>query len=257
MSSQAPIPETVVVLGGTSEIGLAIVRALPASPGRKVVLVGRDQAGLEEAAEGLRGAGTGEIGTQLLDSDEPAEHAAAVQRALQQAAGSDREALVILAVGVLSPREGVPSDPVRAANELAVNAGTAGSLLLQAVTQLRERAPGGTVVVLSSAAAVRPRRANPVYGAGKAALDALAQGLADAVHGSNVRILVVRPGFVRTRMTHGLKPPPLSTDPDAVGRAVVAGLRRGQGTVWVPAAMGPVMGVLRLLPRPLFRRLEL
>ncbi len=102
------------------------------------------------------------------------------------------------------------------------------------------RAQGrGTIVVLSSVAAIRPRKANYVYGAAKAGLDAFARGLADALHGSGVRVILVRPGFVTGRMTAGMTPAPLATTPQAVGAAVAAALRRpGSRTVWVPPLAG-------------------
>ena len=115
----------------------------------------------------------------------------------------------------------------------------------------------GTLIVLSSVAAERPRRSNFVYGASKAGLDAFAQGLGDALAGTGVDVMVVRPGFVRTKMTAGLKPAPLSTTPDAVAGAIVDGLRRGAHTVWVPPALRSVMSIVRHLPRPLFRRLSI
>jgi len=110
--------------------------------------------------------------------------------------------------------------------------------------------------VLSSVAAERPRRGNAVYGASKAGLDSLAQSLADDLHDEGVRILVVRPGFVRSRMTQGLKPAPLATTPDAVAAAVLAGLDGRAQTIWTPRALRLLMLVMRMVPRPLFRRIE-
>ena len=111
--------------------------------------------------------------------------------------------------------------------------------------------------MLSSVAAERPRAGKAIYGAAKAGLDALAQGLADAVRGSGVRVLVVRPGFVSTRMTAGLNPAPFATTAEAVAAATVAALGR-QGAhdlgAWV---LRYVFAVLRHLPRPIFRRLPL
>jgi len=95
-----------------------------------------------------------------------------------------------------------------------------------------------------------------VYGASKAGLDSLAQSLADDLHEQGVRILVVRPGFVRSRMTQGLKPAPLATTPQAVATAVLAGLDRGAQTVWVPGSLRLLMLVMRMIPRRLFRRIE-
>ena len=121
----------------------------------------------------------------------------------------------------------------------------------------RMRAQGrGTIVVLSSVAAVRPRKANPVYGSAKAGLDAFARGLADLLHGTGVRVLLVRPGFVTGRMTAGMPPAPLATTPEAVGQATAAALRRGRATVWVPPALAGLAVGLRLVPRPLWRRIS-
>jgi len=120
----------------------------------------------------------------------------------------------------------------------------------------------GTIVVLSSVAAVRPRRANFVYGSTKSALDAFARGLADSLHGSGVRVVLVRPGFVTGRMTSGLPPAPLATTPEKVGAATAAALRgrrtaRGRReAVWVPAAMAGLAVGFRLIPRPLWRRVS-
>jgi decaprenylphospho-beta-D-erythro-pentofuranosid-2-ulose 2-reductase len=122
----------------------------------------------------------------------------------------------------------------------------------------RLRAQGhGTLVVLSSVAGERARRSNYLYGSSKAGLDAFAQGLGDALAGSGVGVLVVRPGFVHTKMTAGLDPAPLATTPEKVADAIVAGLAHGSHTVWVPGVLRWVMSVLRHLPRPLFRRLDL
>ena len=113
----------------------------------------------------------------------------------------------------------------------------------------------GSLVVMSSVAGERARRANFIYGSSKAGLDAFAQGLGDALHGTGVHVMVVRPGFVRTRMTAGLPEAPLATTPEAVATAVELGLRRRTETVWVPGTLRVVMAALRHLPRGVFRRL--
>ena len=109
--------------------------------------------------------------------------------------------------------------------------------------------------MLSSVAAERPRRANYVYGSTKAGLDAFATGLGDDLHGSGVRVMVVRPGFVAGRMTAGMKAAPFATTPAAVADAVAANLTAPTGTVWVPGVLRYAMSVLRHLPRAIFRRL--
>jgi len=115
---------------------------------------------------------------------------------------------------------------------------------------------GGQIVVFSSIAGVRVRRANYVYGSAKAGLDGFACGLADALHGSGVHLLLVRAGFVIGRMTEGMTPVPLlSSTPGQVADAVVAGLHARAGRVWVPVRLQLAAGVMRLVPRGLWRRM--
>jgi decaprenylphospho-beta-D-erythro-pentofuranosid-2-ulose 2-reductase len=122
----------------------------------------------------------------------------------------------------------------------------------------RMRSQGhGTIVYLSSVAGERARASNFVYGSTKAGMDAFAQGLGDSLDGSGVRVMVVRPGFVKTKMTEGLDPAPLSTDADSVAESIAAGLRRNSHTVWSPTPLRFVMSALRHLPRPIFRKLDL
>ncbi|HYB22786.1 MAG TPA: SDR family NAD(P)-dependent oxidoreductase, partial [Solirubrobacteraceae bacterium] len=151
---------------------------------------------------------------------------------------------------------GLDADPDEAIEVMRVNFLGAGSLLLECLRQLRQRGEG-TLVLLSSVAAERPRASNPIYGAAKAGLDALAQGLSDATASSGVRVLVVRPGFVNTRMTSNLEPAPFATTPEAVASATVAALRGHAGTIWVPARLRLIFAVLRHLPRAVYRRLPL
>jgi decaprenylphospho-beta-D-erythro-pentofuranosid-2-ulose 2-reductase len=242
----------VILLGGTSEIGLAIVRELQSRAPREAVLVGRDAAALERAAEGLREAGCAAASTLQLDALELERHGEVLEEAFARLGGAD---VVILAVGVLGERGGLPADVAGAVEVLQANVVGAGSLLMHAAGRLRDGG-GGALVVLSSVAAERPRRANAVYGASKAGIDALARGLGDALREEGVRMLLVRPGFVRTRMTRGLEPAPLSTDAPTVARIVVDGLDAGAQVVWAPRALRWLMLVMRMLPGPLFRRIR-
>lgn len=117
------------------------------------------------------------------------------------------------------------------------------------------RAGRGNLVVFSSVAGVRVRRANYVYGSAKAGLDGFATGLADALHGTGVRLLLVRPGFVIGRMTEGMKPAPMASTPDQVADATVKALRSKRNTVWVPSALRPAFVIARSVPQSLWRRL--
>jgi decaprenylphospho-beta-D-erythro-pentofuranosid-2-ulose 2-reductase len=242
----------VVVVGGTSEIALAIVRELQSSAPREVVLIGRDPRGLERAAEELAAAGCPDVSVLELDALQTESHERIVEEAFNRLGGVD---IAILAVGVLGERGGLPEDVSGAIEVLKVNVVGAGSLLIQLARRLRDGG-GGALVVLSSVAAERPRRGNVVYGASKSALDSLAQGLGDALHDDGVRVLVVRPGFVHTRMTHGLDPAPLATTAEGVASVVVRGLEREAHTVWAPPSLRWLMLTARMLPRALFRRMK-
>ena len=242
----------VLVLGGTSEIALAIVEELQRRDPREVALVGRDPDALTRVAEQLPGAGGERALTFELDALDLDRHEQVIGEAFDKLGGAD---IVILAVGVLGERGGLPDDVSGGLDVLQVNTVGAGSLLIHSARRLRAQGTG-TLVVLSSVAAERPRRANAVYGASKAGIDALAQGLGDELHEDGVRVLVVRPGFVHTRMTQGLAPAPLSTTPQALARVVVNGLDHRSHTVWAPSALRWLMLAVRMLPRPLFRRLK-
>jgi decaprenylphospho-beta-D-erythro-pentofuranosid-2-ulose 2-reductase len=243
----------VVVIGGTSEIALAIVRELAKTEPREVALLGRDGGRLAHAKEQLERGGCDHITTFRVDADQTSGHEPALAAAFEQLGGAD---IVIVAVGVLGERGGLPHDIDGAVDVLRTNLVGAGSLMLRAARRL-DAQRHGTLVVLSSVAGERVRPGNVVYGASKAGLDALAQGLGDALHSHGVRVLVVRPGFVHTRMTSGLASAPLAADPADVALAVVRGLDRGAAVVWAPAALRWVMLALRLLPRSIVRRLPL
>lgn len=242
----------VIVAGGSSEIALAIVRKLQSREPRDVALLGRSPDALARAADALQTRGSPRATVLEVDARRTDDHAEVVGEAVRRLGGVD---IAIVAIGVLGERGGMPADIDAGVELLQVNFVGAGSLLLELARALRDGG-GGTLVVLSSVAAERPRRSNVLYGASKAGLDALAQGLADALAVERVRVLVVRPGFVRTRMTQGLKPAPLSTDAQTVADVTLDGLDRGAGTVWAPTRLRWLMLIVRALPRPLFRRMK-
>jgi decaprenylphospho-beta-D-erythro-pentofuranosid-2-ulose 2-reductase len=241
-------PQRVVVFGGGSEIGQALVRRLGRERPLQVILAGRNASQIE--TQQLVNLGHSVEVTDFDAADFDA-HDQVVDRVFER---GDVD-IAVLAFGVLPDQEQVERD--RAAVVASLQTNFVGGVSLLVPLAERMRAQGhGAIVVLSSVAAERPRRANFVYGAAKAGLDSFSQGLADALAGSGVQVLVVRPGFVRTKMTRGLPPAPLATDPDAVADVIADGLRRGAHTVWAPPALRYVMTVLRLLPRPVFRLLR-
>jgi decaprenylphospho-beta-D-erythro-pentofuranosid-2-ulose 2-reductase len=242
----------VLLVGGSSEIALAIARRLAAEGPVRPYLLGRDRSRLEAALAQLERDGcTGEL--EVLDADDLASHGETIARAFERMGGFH---VVVLAVGILGAQRGLDAEPGEAAEVMRVNFVGSGSLMLHCLRALRKEGRG-TLVVLSSVAAERPRAGNAVYGAAKAGLDALAQGLADATGANGARVLVVRPGFVATRMTAGLPRVPFATTPEAVADATVRALTGRAHTIWVPGRLRYVFGLLRHLPRPVYRRLPL
>jgi decaprenylphospho-beta-D-erythro-pentofuranosid-2-ulose 2-reductase len=228
--------QSMLVLGGHSDIATALVERLRRDRPLRAVLAVREPEGPDE----LR-----------FDALDHASHPAFVQRAF---ADGDID-LVVVAFGILGDQAVDERDADAAVRVVETNFVGAVSVLVPIAERLRAQGHGA-IVVLSSVAGERPRRANFVYGSSKAGLDAFAQGLCDALAGSGVDVLVVRPGFVRTKMTVGRAEPPLATTPEAVADEILRGLRRRAHTIWVPTRLRVVMAILRVLPRPLFRLLR-
>ena len=239
-------PSRVLLLGGTSEIGTQILLALGARKETEVLLAGRDEQRLAAAGQAL----PYNVRTVAYDAAGLDTHEAVIGQIF---AAADVD-IVISAAGILVPQDVLDHDPRQAG--LLIDTNFTGHVTTLLAVAGRMRAQGhGVIIVLSSVAAVRPRKANLVYGAAKAGLDAFARGLADSLHGTGVRVLLVRPGFVTGRMTAGMPPAPLATTPAAVGAATAAALATNAGTVWVPPSLAVLAGVMRLVPRPLWRRM--
>lgn len=244
-------PQSVLVLGGTSDIAQSIVRGLVSRRARTVVLAGRDQSRLDRFAGDLRAQGATAVDTLAFDALDTSSHRGLIDAVFERHGDID---LVLVAFGTLGDKDQVHEDPEAAAEVASVNYLGAVSVGIAVAANLR-RQGHGTIVALSSVAGVRVRRDNFVYGSAKAGMDAFFQGLDAALAGSGARVMIVRPGFVRTRMTEGLRPAPFATTADEVARQTVRGLQDQAAVVWVPPALRCVMGVLRLLPRPVFRRI--
>jgi decaprenylphospho-beta-D-erythro-pentofuranosid-2-ulose 2-reductase len=241
-------PQTVLLLGGTSDIGLAIVRELLNPTCRAVVLACRDTAAGEAAARSLRHDDV-EVAVVAFDAAAPAGHQAVIDDVVARFGDID---VAIVAFGQLGDGDTTDLD---AAHRIAtVNFTGALTATIAVANRMREQGHGD-IVVLGSVAGERVRRANPVYGATKAGIDGFAQGLGDALAAEGVHLMVVRPGFVHSAMTEGLDAAPFATTPEAVAAATVAGLRARRRTVWAPATLRYVFSVLRHLPAPVWRRL--
>jgi decaprenylphospho-beta-D-erythro-pentofuranosid-2-ulose 2-reductase len=243
--------QSVFVLGATSDLGQAITRALVRRRCRTVVLASRRPGALAPFAAELRTLGATAVELVQFDADHPEDHAAIIGAAFDRHRDLD---VVVLAFGVLGEQAAFDADPMLAVAAARTN--YVGTVSCGLVTAERLRRQGhGTLVVLSSVAGERVRRANFVYGSTKAGVDGLSQGLGDALAGTGAHVLIVRPGFVATKMTAGRPAAPLATTPDAVADAVVAGIAAGKEIVWVPPALRWVYAAFRHLPRSIWRRL--
>ncbi|HET8604355.1 MAG TPA: decaprenylphospho-beta-D-erythro-pentofuranosid-2-ulose 2-reductase [Marmoricola sp.] len=242
-------PQSVLVLGGTSDIALATVAAWAARGPVAVTLAARPGPRRDEAA-----ATTAALGADVRTVDFDAEDVAAHESLVREVAAAGDIDVALVAFGVLGDEERAWQDHDSAVHHARVNfvgAVSVGVCLAEAM-----RAQGhGVIVVLSSVAGERVRRSNFVYGSTKAGADAFYLGLGEALRGSGVRVCVVRPGFVRSRMTEGRRPAPLAVGPAQVANAIIGAVARGEELVWVPKSMRWVMAGLRHVPRPVFRRL--
>jgi decaprenylphospho-beta-D-erythro-pentofuranosid-2-ulose 2-reductase len=242
--------QSVLVLGGSSEIGQAIVRELAGRRLRTVVLAVRRADSVTGFAAELH-ARSVDVDVVAFDADRTETHAEVIGRVFDRHGDID---VVVLAFAVLGDQAAFDADTEAAV--AAVHTNVTGAISSGLVVADRLRRQGhGTLVVLSSVAGERVRAANFVYGATKAAIDGFAQGLGDALRPSGARVLVVRPGFVRTKMTAGMPEAPFATTPEVVARDTVAALRAGKELAWSPRVLRAVFAVLRHLPRAVFRRL--
>lgn len=243
-------PRSLLLLGGTSEIGLAVAEkfAAAATPLR-VVLAARPTPRLDAAITRLRDLGC-DVSTVPFDARAPHTHAETVDKAF---ADGDIDVTVV-AFGVLGDQELAWTDLDAALELVEVNYTAAVSVGVLLAAKLAAQGHG-SLVALSSVAGERARRSNFVYGSTKAGMDAFYSGLTEALRPSGVHVAVIRPGFVRTRMTQGLKPAPLSVTADQVADVVLDAVRRRRELAWAPAPLRVVMSVLRHLPRAVFRRL--
>jgi len=244
-------PQSLLVLGGASEIAQAIVTKLVPARCRTVILAGRDGPRLLAAAEHAAAAGADTVETVDFDATDIEHHRQVIDRTFDQFGDID---VVVVAAGVLGDQSVDEHDPVAAASVLTTNFTGLATAMLAVADRLRHQGHG-RLVVLSSVAGERARKANFIYGSSKAGLDAFAQGLGDSLAGSGVGVTIVRPGFVVGRMTEGMDPAPFSTTPAAVADAVVRGIETNAATVYTPPLLRWVFLVMKHLPRAVWRRM--
>lgn len=265
-----PDPGPILLLGGLSDIGaqLALRLARDTADDPRTFLLAARRTGeparartLAERAEELRRAGAAQVAIREFDADDTAAHAPFLARIT---ADFGAPGVTVLAFGVLGDAARAQSDPGYAAGILHTDF-VAQAAVLTALTALLRTAPPsggrrGSVVVFSSVAGIRVRRANYVYGAAKAGLDGFAGGMADALAGTGIHLLLARPGFVvgamtRELMDSGTKPAPMSSTPRQVADAVADALLRRRRVVWIPGRLRVVFAIARMVPPAIWRRL--
>jgi len=241
--------QSVLVLGGNSDIALAIVDRLIEGRTRRVVLAVREPLSAQPTIDRLTAAGV-TASAIAFDSLKPETHATVLGDAF---AGGDID-LVISSFGILGSQAEFDADPMFALQVVNANFGGAVTSSLIVADLLRKQGHG-TLLVITSIAAMRGRAHNYVYGSTKAGLDLFAQGLGDALVGSGARVVVVRPGYVHTKMTEGIEPVPFSTTPEKVAELVVDGMAKGRELIYTPSILRFVFAGLIHAPRMVWRRL--
>jgi NAD(P)-dependent dehydrogenase (short-subunit alcohol dehydrogenase family) len=240
---------TVVVFGGTRGMGRAVAREL-AARGDRVFLLGRDEADLARSAADLdvrAASGTLWARCDLLDPSTFAPALAAAQRTL-----GDIDTVVVTA-GEFGTQDQLEADRDLTQRVLLANFTNTVLFCEDARRLLLPR--GGTLCVFSSVAGERGRKPVILYGATKAGLTRYLEGLDHKFRAAGLKVVTVKPGFVKTAMTAALKAPPFAGTPEAVARRVVRAIDRGTPVVYAPGMWRWIMLVIRNLPRFVMRRI--
>jgi decaprenylphospho-beta-D-erythro-pentofuranosid-2-ulose 2-reductase len=252
MESRAEPPQTVVVLGGSSEIARAITKKLCMIRTHTVILAGRDQTLLDQAAVEAEEYGATKTGSVIFDAEDPAVAAQVVGDAFDMV--GDRVDLVVVAVGATGSQFEDENSAEGSARMITVNV----TWPVAALAEVRRRlvAQGsGTILVISSAAAIRVRRVSYLYSGAKAGLDRICVCLAESLEGTGVRLQLLRPAAVRTRMSLNLARTPFTTGVNEVADNAVRGLAGNDLVIWSPPILRYVMILVRIMPPALWRRL--
>lgn len=242
-------PQSLLLLGGTSDIALAVAERYARIRPLRIVIAARPSTRRDDAVRRLDRPGA-TVSTVDFEAAHFASHPAMLDKVF---ADGDIDVAVV-AFGLLGDAEQVWQNHEKAVELAEVNYTAAVSVGVALAERMR-RQGHGSVVALSSVAGERVRRANFVYGSTKAGMDGFYLGLGEALRPHGVRVTVVRPGFVHTKMTEGMKAAPLSSTPEQVAEIIVDAVARRKELVWAPAPLRVLMSILRHIPRVIFRRL--
>ncbi|AIG63420.1 short-chain dehydrogenase [Corynebacterium atypicum] len=245
--------QNILLLGGTSEIGLATVTEfLSRGPARVVLAARKDSPRIEGAVDKLKAAGATDVEVLDFDARAPETHPEVIDKAF---ADGDID-VAIVAFGTLGDQEELWQNQEAAVASAQTN--YTGPVSVGVLLGQRMRTQGhGTIVAISSVAGVRVRRSNFVYGASKAGMDGFFTQLGVALKDSGVNVLVVRPGQVRTKMTAGSAEAPLTVNPQDVAKATVDAVLKGKDIIFCHPAFELVTDVFKFIPRKIFNRLPL
>ncbi|MBS9535977.1 decaprenylphospho-beta-D-erythro-pentofuranosid-2-ulose 2-reductase [Mycobacterium sp. M1] len=246
-------PQAILVLGGTSEIGLAIcARYLRNASARVILACLPNDPGRDDAAKQMQAAGAKSVDVIDFDALDTEAHPKTIDAAF---ADGDVD-VAIVAFGMDADPEELWHNQAKAVQVAGINYTAAVSVGVLLAEKMGAQGYG-QIIAMSSVAGERVRRSNFVYGSTKAGLDGFYLGLSEALREDGVKVLVIRPGMVRTRFSAHVKEAPLTVDKEQVAELAVAAAGRGKQIVWAPGAFRYVMMVLRHVPRALFRRLPI
>lgn len=246
-------PQTLLLLGGTSEIGLAIcAEYLRKAPAKVILAIQPGSSHTQKAVEEMKQAGAKEVVTVDFDALDFASH----PRLFDEIFAKDDIDVAIVAFGLLGDAEELWQNQAKAVEISGVN--FTGGVSVGVLLGEHMRAQGhGQIIVLSSVAGERVRRSNFVYGATKAGLDGFYLNLGEALAPYGIKVLVIRPGQVRTKMSAGVKEAPLTVNKEDVAELAVRSAMQGKELVWAPAPFQFVMMILKHIPRAIFRKLPI
>lgn len=243
-------PLKAVILGATSGMGRALARKM-AARGDRLFILGHEPDELARSAADLSVRANGsEVGRAICDLERPETFGAALDAADAALGGFDT---VVVSAAMFATQERLEDDAELTRRLLMVDFTHTVVFCEEARRRLLSRS-GGTLCVFSSVAGERGRKPVVLYGASKAGLSAYLEGIDHKHHAEGLRVVTVKPGFVKTGMTAGLRPPPFAGEPEDVAARVLSAIDRGTPVVYAPAAWGPIMSVIRNLPRVIMRR---
>lgn len=245
-------PGRVLIVGATSAMAAETAR-LYAAGGARLFLTGRNAERLEAVADDLRVRGAGQVESALLDVTDPRRCEEVVDTAWSAFGGLD---LALIAHGVLPDQARCQASVAETLASLDVNF-TATIGLLTTLANRFEAQRRGCIAVITSVAGDRGRQSNYVYGAAKGGLDRFLEGLRNRLYHAGVAVVTLKPGFVDTPMTAGIRQGPLFVSAHRAGRAIHRAIEGGRDVAYIPWFWRPIMAVVRNIPERVFKRLRL